>query len=126
MAISGEATQTSDEVSSKQFGTDVGSGMIEVTVEIVSWLKDAFDKKGPGRLILHEAIAPGTSIMDLIQLMADKYPKFAKEALDDRKQELSGSIAVILNGSFVSSLAELNTGLKEGDIVTFLPAFSGG
>lgn len=100
--------------------------MIKVTIEIMLWLKDDFDHESSGSLVLEEIVTPGTSIVDLIHLMADKYPKFGKKAFDDQKQALTDYCLVILNESIVTALAELNTELKEGDAVKFLPAFFGG
>lgn len=100
--------------------------MVKVTVEIISWLKDDFNHKSSGSLVLEEVVSPGTSVIDLIHLMADKYPKFGKKVFDDQKQELTDYCLVILNGSIVSASAELNMELKEGATVTFLPFFMGG
>jgi len=100
--------------------------MVKVTVEIISWLKADFNHKSSGSLVLEEVVSPGTSVIDLIHLMADKYPKFGKKVFDDQKQELTDYCLVILNGSIVSASAELNMELKEGDTVTFLPFFMGG
>lgn len=100
--------------------------MIKVTIEARSWLKDDFVHKSSGSLVLEEVVSPGTSIMDLIHLMADKYPRFGKKAFDDQKQNLLDYCLVILNGSIMSAPAELNTELKGGDAVTFAPAFYGG
>ena len=100
--------------------------MVKVTVEVLSWLKDDFNHKSSGSLVLEEVVSPETSVIDLIHLMADKYPKFGKKVFDDQKQELTDYCLVILNGSIVSASAELNMELKEGDTVTFLPFFMGG
>ncbi len=65
--------------------------------------------------------------MDLIRLLADKYPKFGRKALAaDPAQGFFDYCAIILNGSFVSSPAKLNTELKEKDRLTLSPAFYGG
>jgi len=98
--------------------------MIKVTIEVMSSLQDDFDHKGSGSLVLEEVVSPGTSITDLIHLMADKYPKFGKKAFDAQKQGLTDYCGVILNGNFVSASAELNMELKEGDAVTFFPAIT--
>jgi len=102
------------------------TGMMKVTVEIMSWLKEDFNYKGQGSLLLEEVVTPGTSIMDLIHLMADKYPKFGKKVFNGQRQELTDYCLVILNGSIVSALAELNTEMKKGDTIKFLPFFFGG
>ena len=100
--------------------------MVKVTVEIISWLKDDFNHKSSGSLVLEEVVSPGTSVIDLIHLMADKYPKFGKKVFDYQKQELTDYCLVILNESIVSASAELNMELKEGDTIKFLPFFFGG
>jgi len=100
--------------------------MIKVTIEVMSMLQDDFDHKGSGSLVLEEVVSPGTSIVDLIHLMADKYPRFGRKLLNGQKQDLLGDCLVILNGAIVSASTELNTGLKEGDTITFAPAFYGG
>ena len=99
---------------------------MRIVIEVTSWLKDDFDYKDTGNLVLEEVVSQGTSIMDLIHLMADKYPRFGRKLLNGQKQDLLGDCLVILNGSIVSARAELNTGLKEGDTITFTPAFYGG
>lgn len=100
--------------------------MMKVTVEVTSWLKEDFNHKSQGSLVLEEVVTPGTSIIDLIHLMADKYPKFGKKVFNGQKQELTDYCLMILNGSIVSASAELNTELKEGDTIKFLPFFFGG
>jgi len=100
--------------------------MIRVVVEIVAWLRDYFDYAGEGRLVFNETITPGTTVMGLVRLLSNRYPKFGKEAFEEQGHELSGNIAVILNGDTISSPAELDSELKEGDVVTLLPAFVGG
>jgi len=96
--------------------------MIKVTIEIMSVLKDDFDYTSSDSLVLTEVVSPGTSVVDLIRLMSDKYPKFGKKAFDAQKQVLTDYCGVMLNGRFVSASAELNMELKEGDTVTFYSA----
>jgi molybdopterin converting factor small subunit len=99
---------------------------IKVTVEVMSWLKEDFGHQGADKLVLEETISPGTSIMDLLHLMADKYPRFGQKAFGNSKQDFLDYCAVILNGTFLSALAELNTELKAGDNVKLSPGFYGG
>ena len=95
--------------------------MIRVVVEIVAWLRGYFDYAGEGRLAFNEAITPGTTVTGLVRLLSNRYPKFSKEAFEEQGQELSSNIAVILNGDTISSPAELDSELKEEDVVTLLP-----
>jgi len=100
--------------------------IIKVNIEVMSWLKEDFDHEGWDKLVLEEAISQGTSIIDLLHLLARQYPKFDKKAFNDAKQDLFDYCVVILNGSLLSALAELNTELKEGDNIKLSPGFYGG
>ncbi len=102
------------------------SGTIKVNIEVMSWLKDDFGHQSWGKLIVEETVSPGTSIMDLAHLLADKYPEFGRKAFTDLKQSFFDYCAVILNGRFLSAQAELNTELKEGDNIKLSPGFYGG
>jgi molybdopterin converting factor small subunit len=99
---------------------------LKVTIEIISWLKEDFDHEGWDKLILEETIRSGTSIMDLLHYLAEKYPKFGQKAFVNPAQDFLDYCAVILNGSFRSNLAALNTDLKEGDNLKLSPGFYGG
>lgn len=99
---------------------------IKVSVEVMSWLKEDFDHEGWGRLIFNHEIAPGSSIMDLLRQLARKYPKFKHKAFTDAKQNLLDYCAVIFNGTFLSSLQDLDTKLKEKDNIKLTPGFYGG
>ena len=108
-------------------GTDVkDQTTIKVSVEVLSWLKEDFDHEGWDKLIFDQEIARGSSIMDLLQQLAQKYPKFNQKAFADSKNNLLDYCAVVFNGTFLSSLQNLDTKLKEGDSVKLTPGFYGG
>ncbi len=99
---------------------------IKVSVEVLSWLKEDFNHEGWDKLIFNQEIARGSSIMDLLQQLAQKYPKFNQKAFADSKNNLLDYCAVVFNGTFLSSLRNLNTKLKEGDSLKLTPGFYGG
>ena len=99
---------------------------IKVSVEAMSWLKEDFDHEGWDRLVFNYKITRGSSIMDLLQQLARKYPKFKHKAFTDAKQNLLDYCAVIFNGTFLSSLQDLDTKLEEGDNIKLTPGFYGG
>jgi len=92
----------------------------------MSWLKEDFDHEGWDKLVFEETVSQGTSIIDLLHLMANKYPKFGQKAFTDPQKDFFDYCAVILNGSLLSAPAELNAGLKEGDNIKLSPGFYGG
>ena len=58
-------------------GTNVkDQATIKVSVEVLSWLKEDFNHEGWDKLIFDQEIARGSSIMDLLQQLGKKYPKF--------------------------------------------------
>jgi len=99
---------------------------IKVSVEVLSWLKEDFDHEGWDKLIFDQAIPRDSTIMDLLEQLARKYPKFNQKAFADAKSNLLDYCAVIRNGTFLSSLQDLDTELKEGDNVKITPGFYGG
>jgi len=103
-----------------------GEPTIKVTVEVMSWLKEDFGHKGWDKLVLEETVSPGTSIMDLLRIIASKYPRFGQKAFGNPNQDFLDYCAVILNGTFLSAMAELNTELKDGDNIKLSPGFYGG
>ncbi len=99
---------------------------VKVSVEVMSWLKEDFEHEGWDRLVFDQEITRNSSIMDLLQQLARKYPRFNQKAFIDSKHNLLDYSAVILNGTFLSSLQNLDTELKEGDNIKLTPGFYGG
>jgi molybdopterin converting factor small subunit len=99
---------------------------IKVSVEVMSWLKEDFEHEGWDRLVFDQEITGNSSIMDLLQQLAKKYPRFNQKAFIDSKRNLLDYSAVVFNGTFLSSLQNLGVELKEGDNVKLTPGFYGG
>jgi len=99
---------------------------VKVSVEVMSWLKEDFEHEGWDRLVFDQEITGNSSIMDLLQQLAKKYPRFNQKAFIDSKQNLLDYSAVVFNGTFLSSLQNLDTELKEGDNIKLTPGFYGG
>lgn len=97
---------------------------VQVVVEVVPWLTDYFNHPGGGRLRISEELAPGATVVDLLRRLAQRYPTFGREAFP--QEELSGHVAVLVNGRWLRPDDKLDTALETGDTVTLLPAFSGG
>ena len=98
----------------------------KVSIEVMSWLKEDFDHEGWDKLAFEQEVSEGSSIMNLLQQLARKYPRFNQKAFIDSKNDLLNYCAVVFNGTFLSSLQDLNTELKEGDNIKLTPGFYGG
>lgn len=90
----------------------------------MSWLKEDFGFKNAGSFAVKEEVSQGTSLMDLIRHLADKFPTFGKKAFA-QKQDMTEYFMVILNGQLISTV-ELSQELKPGDKIALTPAFYGG
>jgi len=99
---------------------------IKITIEVMSWLKEDFGYEGWGRLVLEETLSPGTSILDLLHILARKYPRFGQKAFGDPRKDFFDYCAIVLNGTFLSGLPSLNTELEDGDNLILSPGFYGG
>jgi molybdopterin converting factor small subunit len=99
---------------------------IKVSVEVMSWLKEDFGHDSWDKLVFDQEISRGSSIMDLLQQLARKHPKFNRKAFTDATQSLLDYCAVVFNGRFLSSLQDLDTKLNEGDDIKLIPGFYGG
>jgi hypothetical protein len=99
---------------------------IKITIEVMSWLKEDFGYEGWGRLVIEEALSPGTSILNLLRSLGEKYPRFGQKAFGDPRKDFFDYCAIVLNGTFLSGLPSLNAELKDGDSLIFSPGFYGG
>ena len=99
---------------------------IKVCVEIISWLKEDFYHDGWDRLVFDQEIPRSSSIMDLLRQLAGKYPEFNRKAFADALRNFPDYCSVIFNGTFFSSLQDLDTRLEEGDNIKLTPGFYGG
>jgi len=99
---------------------------VSVSIEVMSWIKEDFDYQGWDRLAFEEKVPRGTTIIDLLRLLADKYPKFGRKAFGEVHPSLLDYCAVILNGTFLSSEKQLEYELQEGDSIKLSPGFYGG
>ncbi|MFA7249957.1 MAG: MoaD family protein [Dehalococcoidia bacterium] len=69
--------------------------------------------------------AEGATIRELIADIERRYPGFAGRITDDRGEMLR-FVNVYLNDEDVRYLGGKDTVLKDGDVVSFLPALAGG
>lgn len=83
--------------------------------------------RGWGSLALEAEIREGERVGPFLHRLADKYGEGFREALFDAETgQIHHHIVVLVNGRPLRSLQGLETGLKDGDEVVFLPAYAGG
>jgi molybdopterin synthase sulfur carrier subunit len=69
--------------------------------------------------------ASGSTVADLIQNLDSQYPGFSNE-LRDESGQVHRFVNIYVNDEDVRFLKKLDTPVKDGDIVSILPAMAGG
>lgn len=79
-----------------------------------------------GRLVFERDMEEGANLKDLIYKLATTHKDFMELVFDFKSQKLTGVVGIVLNGTFIQLLNELETKLNNGDVVVFVPAIDGG
>jgi MoaD family protein len=68
----------------------------------------------------------GLVLKDLISEVVGKMPRLEKSLLDKQLEEPKSNALVLVNGREISVLGGLETALKDGDEIVFIPVVHGG
>lgn len=100
--------------------------MGKIRLEIWPWLGHHEEHTGFHRLVLEEEVAEGETLRDFLNRMGEGHRVFREVIFDPRSQELSRQVTVIYNERLLELAEGLDTKLRDGDRLSFLPAFAGG
>jgi sulfur-carrier protein len=92
-----------------------------VTLKFLGALRHA---SGPDQLILD--CKEGASIIDLVHAVTLKAPSLRRNLLNEQLETPKPNALIIVNGKEISVLNGLETKLKNGDEVVFVPVVHGG
>ena len=96
--------------------------IIQVTVKYFAYLRGLVRDKREETVNLED----GARLIDLLNILIKKYGKKFQENIikkNEREVSLSDNIIVLINGK---SVEDLNTLLKDKDIIALMPFLSGG
>jgi len=79
-----------------------------------------------GEVVSDREIACGYSVRELLNRMCCRYGRLEQLVFNLPNQKLSGQVIIFLNGRNLELLDGLETRLKDGDILTFIPFVEGG
>ncbi|MCD6420878.1 MAG: MoaD/ThiS family protein [Thaumarchaeota archaeon] len=88
---------------------------MRVTVKAFATLREAFG----GRGVLHLDLPDGSTIRDLLKALRSYGP--VDELIEERS-----NVKILVNGREITYLDGLETRLKDGDAVAFIPPVAGG
>ena len=94
-------------------------------VRLEFWMADRLGIDQPGPLILEEPLEDGESLRSLLTRLAGRIEPFAEAVFDPRTQSLSSEISLVFN-SHIDLPQGMDTKLKAGDRILFLPILAGG
>lgn len=100
--------------------------MAQIRLEIRPWLSDLVSSKESGVIFLEREIQEGITLGDLFTKLAAEHQAFGQALFDSETQQVSDSMAIVINGQLLQSLKRLDASLKDGDTITLLPFIDGG
>ena len=78
------------------------------------------------RLVLEKEIERGTTIKDLLNELSTSHQEIIDFFFDSKTQKPTGAAAIVLNGRLIQTLNGLDTHIKNGDVLAFVPLLVGG
>lgn len=104
--------------------------MCWVKIELWMWLgnelKGDFEFRSEMRSLREEDVEEGTTIRQLLQHLAKRYPPIAKNIFNLKENRLYDHIVINYNNKVISPHIVHDQVLKDGDKVTVLPMYMGG
>lgn len=98
-----------------------------VRIELMSWLADTVNVEAGGqRGVFEEDLGSCRTVKDLLMRLASLNAQFGKSVFDLRGLSLSSGVAIFHNGRQVELENGLQTELKDGDSLVFMPVIAGG
>jgi len=97
-----------------------------VRIEVLPWLSELVDGGIAGKALLEDEIPEGASLRDLLLRLHETHPRFGRLVFDPSRGQITGHAEIAVNGTLYDQAGGLNTPLREGDTVTFLPGIAGG
>lgn len=79
-----------------------------------------------GHAVFEQNIEEGATLQDLLYKLAATHKGIVELAFDFKSQKLTGVMDIILNGTFIQLLNDLETKLSDGDVIVFVLAVAGG
>ena len=95
--------------------------VVAVTLKFIGALRQA---SGADKLMMD--CKNGASLLDLVNAITEELPALRRNLLDEQLEEPKPNALILVNGREISVLDGLETKLKDGDEVVFVPVVHGG
>ena len=94
-------------------------------VRLEFWMADRLGWGQPGPVVIEEPLEIGESLRSLLNRLAGRIDHFSEAVFDPQTQSLSSEVSILINNHIHLS-SGMDTELKEGDQILFLPILAGG
>ncbi len=94
-------------------------------VRLEFWMADRLGWNQPGPVIIEEPLEEGESLRGLLSRLAARFDHFTEAVFDPQTQSLSSEVSILIN-DHVNLSQGMDTKLKAGDRILFLPILAGG
>ena len=99
--------------------------MPQSKVRLEFWMADRLGWDQPGPVVLEEPLQEEESLRGLLTRLAARFSHFSEALFDPETQSLSSEVTILMN-DHVNLPQGLDTTLKDGDRILFLPILAGG
>ena len=97
-----------------------------VRIEVFAWLTRYVGGDGGGRLFFTEEFDAGESLQTVVRRLTRRFPELDHVLWDVDSGQIGASVEIIVNDTFLGITHTLNSEVKDGDMITLLPAWDGG
>ena len=96
-----------------------------VHLEFLSWLAHTIDRPD-SQNAFQEDLGDCRTVKDLLVRLARTHPRFENSVFDVRNLSLNAGVAIFHNGRQIEMENGLETTLRDGDGLVFVPVVAGG
>ncbi|MFH0846711.1 MAG: MoaD/ThiS family protein [Chloroflexota bacterium] len=97
--------------------------MIKVHLEVQPSMAESLGMEAKKDMMFPDG---NKSVRDVLNLLSAEYQHFGKFVFDSEAQKLTGKAIVFINGRSPEPAKGLETRLKDGDVLNFVPLIEGG
>ncbi len=92
-----------------------------------TWVAETLGEEGQGgEVTLDLPLPPQGTLQGLLEGLAGRYPSFGREVYDLASSQITPNVTLFMNGRSIVAGQALQTKLKAGDLLNFVPIAEGG
>ena len=97
-----------------------------VSIEVFAWLTRYVGGIGGGRMFFTEEFATGDDIKTVVRKLTRRFPDLDQILWDSENGQIGASVEIIINDAFLGITHTITSEVRDGDMITLLPAWDGG